>query len=244
MLITYQSRLIEKKEIAPQVLLLKCTWPENKEWTYKAGQYMIIHIPQESGHPARRLYSIASHPSHTDHLEFIIEIIPNGIGGTYISSLKEGESLTLQGSAGLFIYRSTGRTPIFLATGTGIAPMRSMIHELIHQNQLPSGTRLLWGLKYRQDGYLFEEFEALQKNNPGLQIDICLSREERWDDNNLQSMLCPGRVTAHLDKLSEVNQLANHDYYLCGGKHVVEGLREYFKSHNVPETQVFFEKFT
>lgn len=241
MLITYQATLLEKTEIAPEIYLLKFSYPDQADWTYKAGQYMIFHIPkEEKGHPARRLYSIASSPLEKDHIDFVIEIIPNGLGSMFIKELPVGEKTTLQGPAGLFTYKESDKDNVFLATGTGIAPIYSMIKTLLETDSA-SGKQLqlFWGMKYAKDLYLMKELQELAEKYENFSLKICLSREEQSD--NPHCMI--GRVTHGLEAMEE-GTWNNYNYYICGGPNVVESLKEYLASKNIPRDQVHFEKFT
>lgn len=241
MLITYQATLLEKTEIAPEIQLLKFSYPDQGEWTYKAGQYMIFHIPkQENGHPARRLYSIASSPLEKDHLDFVIEIIPGGLGSTFAKELRVGEKATLQGPAGLFTYKESDRDIIFLATGTGIAPIYSMIKTLLETNAVDGKQlKLFWGMKYKKDLYLMDELTELAEKYDSFSMKICLSREEKAD----MPYCFIGRVTHGLEEMKE-GTMDNYDFYMCGGPKVVESLKEYLASKSIPLNQVHFEKFT
>ncbi len=241
MLITYQATLLEKTEIAPEVFLLKFSYPDQAEWTYKAGQYMIFHIPkEEKGHPARRLYSIASSPVEKDHLGFVIEIIPDGLGSTFAKDLPVGEKATLQGPAGLFTYKESDKDSIFLATGTGIAPIYSMVKTLLETNSVNGKQlKLFWGMKFKKDLYLMKELIELAEKHDAFTMKVCLSREEQTDVPHCMI----GRVTHGLEEMEE-ETMSNYDYYICGGPKVVESLKEYLASKNIPANQVHFEKFT
>ncbi len=234
--------------IAPHIYLLTCTRPDNAEWDFIAGQYMIFHVPQPNGHPVRRLYSIASPPSQKESLEFVIEIVPDGIGSMYVESLNEGDTITLQGAAGVFTHKTSARPSVYLATGTGIAPMYSMLHTLLNDPANDQPAYLFWGLKTCEDLYLKKELTDLAKNHEKFYFRTCLSRID--DIKNVSEDIVAftelGRVTLGLEKLfaSENTKPAGYDYYLCGSKHVVEALREYLQVALVPKEQIYFEKFT
>jgi len=241
MLITYQATLLEKTEIAPEVYLLKFSYPVDPDWTYKAGQYMIFHIPkEENGHPARRLYSIASSPLEKDYVSFVIEIIPNGLGSTFVKKLPVGEEATLQGPAGLFTYKDSERDIVFLATGTGVAPIYSMLKTMLETNSTANKQlKLFWGMKYEKDLYLLAELRTLAEKYDNFTMKICLSREEKSDKPHRLI----GRVTHGLDEM-DPGTMNNNDYYICGGPNVVESLKKYLAEKNVLQDQVYFEKFT
>lgn len=252
MLLTYTAILKTKKELASQVYLLQFSYPKDNNWTFQAGQYMIFHLPiLENNHPIRRLYSIASPPSQKNTLDFVIELVSGGLGSEYIAYMKEEDIITIQGPAGIFTFKPSERDIIMLATGTGIAPIYSMIAD--RATCLPADEAgnvkreaphmyLFWGLKYKKNIYLKEQLDVLVQKNPNFQYSICLSREERVDD-----VLClKGHVTNGLEKLKTDGRrpLTNYDYYLCGNPHVIESLRENLKNNGVPKEQIYFEKFT
>lgn len=234
--------LTDKSKLSEHVYFLSFTLPTDKTWTYEAGQYMIFHIPtDDETRPLRRLYSIASSPTNKKTVEFVIEMVPNGMGSKYIEGLAEGAVVTLQGPAGVFTYKPSTRNPIFLATGTGIAPMHSIIADLI-AHKSDKQLQLFWGMKYKEDLYLLDRFDALAKENDNFKYTLCLSREETIND----ARCIKGRITHGLKNLTSHLNLpaSSFDYYLCGGKEVVESLRSFLLEHHVPKEQVYFEKFT
>ena len=99
---------------------------------------------------------------------------------------------------------------------------------------------LFWGLKTYKDVYLFDELKEFN-------LKICLSRE-----SNLNMILEPDRQyfdLGHVDQVME-RQLANYrlqitdyEFYLCGGRNVVESLRQNLLSKNIPQEYIYFEKF-
>jgi len=245
MLITYTAILKTKKEVAPQVFYVQFSYPTDPSWSFQAGQYMIFHLPvQEKGHHARRLYSIASAPSQKDTLDFIIEMVPGGIGSLYVENMGEGDSITMQGPAGIFTLKPSERDIVMLATGTGIVPMYSMIADRVTYNakrEVPH-IYLFWGLKFKKDIYLKNELAILAAAYPHFHYSICLSREKE----STATHCLVGRVTIGLRKLIEKtdNLKTNFDFYLCGDPHVVEALKEELQKNDVPKEQIFFEKFT
>ena len=248
MITTYQSTLLAKKELAPHITYFQFSKPTDVALDYKAGQYMIFHIPQDATHAARRLYSIASSPSQKDGLEFIIEYVENGIASAYLQNLTVNNQMTMQGPAGVFFHRESDRSPIFLATGTGIAPLYAIIYSLLEKNYLKN-ICLFWGLKLYTDLYYFDKLKELATKYTNFQFKICFSREENIasfiQNENLEYCMA-GRVNPGFEELLKtINSTPElYDYYLCGSKHVVEGLREYLAAKHVPKEQVYFEKFT
>ncbi len=250
MLITYESTLLHKKLLSGHVTQFSFSHPIQLDWNFLAGQYMIFHIPQSTGLPARRLYSIASPPTQKTTLDFIIEIVPGGVAGQFLSHLEIGQPLTLQGPAGLFTFKDSPAAAIFIATGTGIAPMYSMIHDQLAVRANTQPLHLLWGMKTNQDIYLFEELQNLSRLYPNFTFQCCLSRDDITSStfpDKYASNAFSGRVTLALEQLliqRPVFANPTTDYYLCGGKLVIDGLKQYFTQTAIPPQNIHLEKFT
>ena len=238
MIKNYQTILTNKKQLVNNIYFFKFKLIEPLEISFIPGQYLILKV---QGKP--RLYSIASSSLEKNTLEFI--------------------------PAGQFKLRENDKQKIFLVTGTGIAPVRSMLKSTLDigglkldkevgnlmledqssnfQSQNPASNFqhqtsifLFWGLKTYKDVYLFDELKEFN-------LKICLSRE-----SNLNMILEPDRQyfdLGHVDQVME-RQLANYrlqitdyEFYLCGGRNVVESLRQNLLSKNIPQEYIYFEKF-
>ncbi len=237
MIATYKTHLIAKKTLVPNIFLFEFILNEGT-LDFQAGQYLILFVPQENKEPARRLYSIATPPSQSDRFELLVELVPNGIASTYFERLTFQEQVMFQGPAGLFTMHPNVSEKLFLITGTGIAPVRSMLYH-----NLPRSLQkfiLLWGLRYLKDVYFFEEFKALTQKYPHFQFKICLSREETLEKIPVidQQYFTLGHVDNACNEL-----MGNFDYYLCGGRAVVESLRQYLLAKNISKEKIVLEKF-
>lgn len=250
MLITYQAKLLKKIKLTHDVYLFTFSFPENSDWTFKAGQYMIMHIPQTDGHPARRLYSIASAPHETHALDFVIQIVPNGVAGPFLLNMQENEQLTMQGPAGLFTFKNSPAEVVFLATGTGVAPMYSIIKSELEIQKNTNPFTLFWGLKKCEDMYLFDELKQLAQTYPNFTLKLCFSREDLCEGKFAQEDLqyaTIGRITANLEQIwqkESLQELKTIHYYICGSKEIVESLRSYLEEKGIEKERVHFEKFT
>ena len=244
MISTFQVTLTDRKQLAHDVY--QFTFSTNgHSFEFLPGQYVLLHIPQADGKTARRLYSMASSHNQKDSFELIVEILENGVASQHLMKMNIGDTLTVQGPAGMFTTKETDRHIVFLATGTGIAPMRSMIYHLLEQED-GKEIYLLWGHKVYQDVYLLDEFKELASKHPHFTFLNCLSREQ-----DLSCLTVPederffrlGHINDDLESLLPL-PLTEYQYFLCGGPKVVESLKEWLASKNVPKEQVHFEKFT
>lgn len=254
MLENFTTKLKQKKKIAPDTWWFDFLLIKPKQINFTAGQYLVLKVKGKS-----RLYSIATPEYVKDRVGFLVKLIPDGLASTYLDSLKVGERASFQGPAGLFTLKNTGRDKIFLVTGTGIAPIRSMILTLLKSEfpisnfQLPK-LYLFWGLKSREDVYFAEEFEKLSKEQVNFKFFICLSREKNLFGLDLNCFRL-GRANPNLmdflknKKNKQYNNVTmkqyinGFDYYICGGPPVVDSLKKFLLDLGVKKENIYFEKF-
>jgi len=176
---------------------------------FKAGQFISFEVVHPRlNQPVTRPYSIASPPSQRDQVTLLLNLVPNGPGSTYLFSLREGDETQFKGVTGSFYLRDEAeRDLLFVATGTGIAPIRSMLYDLLDKN-FPRSITLFWGLRSQKDLYYQDELEALAKAHRNFSFMTTLSRPENgWQGRS-------GRVTRLVEEgMASVKHLA---VYLCG----------------------------
>lgn len=246
MISTFQGKLLDKKPLTEHVYLFTLQAVDHI-YNFQPGQYTILHIPQGEGHAARRLYSMASPPSQKDSFELIVEILPNGVASQHLMKMNVGETVTCQGPAGMFVLSPQPADSVFLATGTGIAPVRSMIHHLF-ENHSDRKIYLFWGAPTLNDTYLIDEFKQLAEQNPNFYFMNCLSREQDLScvtDELSKRYFDLGHVNDAMEKVQPiVTQLNAHHYYVCGSPKMVESMKEYLAGKAIPKENIHFEKFT
>jgi CDP-4-dehydro-6-deoxyglucose reductase len=176
---------------------------------FRSGQYILV----ESGQDGPRAYSIASPPSQPTRLEFCIQVLPLGPGSRYMARLEAGDRLVYTGPHGSFVLaRDSPRDLLFVATGTGIAPLRSMILDLL-ETGTPRRIDLLFGTRTEADLLYADSFRTLESRFPGFHYHPCLSRGGgAWPGLR-------GRVTTALPHL--FSDLRGREAYLCGGSEMI-----------------------
>lgn len=243
MIQTFYTHLLSKKQLTKDVYLLTYGLDDPKELTFISGQYMVLFVPTPTGDHLRRLFSIASPVSAGPSFELLIKIVPGGAASLYFLTLKENDPVLFQGPAGRFVLRE-GSNKVFLATGTGLAPIRSMLHTRLNVATWQRGStityHLLWGLATFEDVYFLEEFKKLAATYPNFTFNICLSREQ-----NLDKIPDADRPHFQLGRITQnfTAHLNNTDYYLCGNRDVVDSLKTFLLEQKVDNTCVVFEKF-
>ncbi len=251
MIQTFKTHLTAKKQLTDSVWIFTFILDEPKNVIFIAGQYMILKI----GETGSRNYSIASPNHQTNSFDLVVQIIPNGFASTYLMQLTETDVVRFQGPAGVFTLKTDiERDKIFLATGTGIAPIKSMIESYAHgRKRSDHYFYILWGLRTKNDLYFAEYFAELSRQFPYITYKICFSREENLSSFDSESF-GKGRINGHFMELLGItgensttttsNQIVHaFDYYICGGRDVVESLRQFVHGLGVEKTHIFFEKF-
>lgn len=238
MIADFHPTLTEKIQLSHDVWRLVFTLQPGEELEFAAGQYMILRIGE-----VRRLYSVLSTPAEKGKFELLVEMVPNGIGSTHLSNLKIGESAFFQGPAGIFSIKDERPQKIFMATGTGIAPILSMIKTLL-QSGWGDDMYLYWGLRAKKDLYFVQEIKDLVLAYPNLKAMICLSQE---NDESLfaDPLFRKGRINmyvhGHITKDAEIKNSAT--FYICGAQPVVESLKTFVAENGIEKANIHFEKF-
>ncbi len=190
---------------------------------FQSGQFISFEIPVEGRpHPMTRAYSIASPPSQRGILTLVFNRVDHGPGSTFLFGLKLGDPVQFKGPAGSFRLRDdVPRNLLFVATGTGIAPIRSMLHTLVPK-ATPQVVSLLWGLRSQRDLYYQEELHELAARYSLFHSTITLSRPDPgWTGPT-------GRVTALVQaRIKTVDNLA---VYLCGNGGMIKDVTDLLRS--------------
>ena len=246
MLNNFRTILSKKTQLNFTTYLYHFDLLEPKEINFKPGQYIILKVPSEKGHISR-LYSISSSNTEKNSFELIVEKVLGGLGSGYLSSLKEGVEVNFQGPAGMFELKKNERDKIFMVTGTGIAPILSMIKSELLISNFQFSMKLFWGLKNYKDVYLLNELKSYKLKVASFDFKICLSREQNLDmiPEEDKKYFFLGHIDSCFEKLftNHYSLITVNEFYLCGGRNIVESLKQFLLSKNVPKESIIFEKF-
>ena len=204
------------------------------EISFRAGQFISFEVPDlRTGRPVTRPYSIASGPNSVGTVSLVLNLVPHGPGSTYLFGLKVGDRTTFAGPAGNFYLRDDPtRELLFVATGTGIAPIRSMLLANAERPQ-PARSTVFWGLRSERDLYFEDDVVRLTGVVPGSVHVITLSRPASgWTGAS-------GRVTALVQRqIQDVRGLA---VYVCGNSGMITDVSGIIQSKGL--CPIFREKY-
>jgi ferredoxin-NADP reductase len=201
--------------------------------SFVAGQYVSFAV-SDQGH--RRSWSICSSPSIDHGFEIVIDPAPMGVGTQFLQSMKPGDEAQVLGPLGRFVIDESGaeQAIVFIATGVGITPFRSMILDLLQVKNDQRPMTLYWGLRHAEDLIWQDEFQELSAHFKNFRFHPVLSRAaQEWP-------LCRGRVT---DCLSIHALPENAGYYLCGNDQMITDVRSLLEGKGVAPERIHREKF-
>jgi ferredoxin-NADP reductase len=213
--------LLEVQAIGPSVRIFRVARP--RDFVFKAGQSVKLGLEPTS---VRRRYSIASAP-HEPHLEFCVERVPGGRFSSRLFELAVGDAVSLAGAAkGDFSLRADKRQHVMVATGTGIAPLRSMLRDALEQ--APAAEREFWilhGASHADELPYADELAALSRGDRRVHYLPTVSRP-----GNLRNRAWVGqhgRVDALvLPTLRALSSKGDVAVYACGHLEMVRAVRE------------------
>jgi len=169
-----------------------------------------------------RDYSLVSSP-RDPYLRLCIRHIPRGELTPKLLEIPIGESLRFFGPNGYFLFRASGKQPVFVATGTGIAPFVSMGLTGCR------GFTLLHGIRKADERYYADVFQRAAE-----MYMTCITGP---DPGGFESF--PGRVTEYV---AEALPVGEYDFYLCGRTDMIRDVTR-IVDRRFPESRIFIELF-
>jgi CDP-4-dehydro-6-deoxyglucose reductase len=231
---TLPCRVHKMERPAPDVMVLLLKLPANERLQFLAGQYIDILLKDQKP----RSFSLANAPHDDEFLELHIRNITGGSFTHHVFEvMKERDILRFKGPLGTFFLRENTEKPIiFVASGTGFAPIKAIVEHALHIG-LKRPMHFYWGGRKLADLYLMDM--AKQWESKGVKFTPVLSEalpEDAWQ----------GRTGfVHQAVLDDYRDLSGHEVYVCGAPVVVEAAHRDFTSQcKLPNEAFFSDAFT
>lgn len=215
------------------VVVMKVSLPKAPPFVFYAGQYMDILLKDGS-----RSYSIASSPSQNDVLEMHIRYHKNGLFSPMLfdGRLKEGSIIRLRGPLGSFALNEDADKPILmLATGTGLAPIKSMLTYLAEIGS-KRNVHVYHGVRIAEELYDEANLYQLLELLPNARYTPVLSRaDEKWSG-----------ITGYVQQQAVIDypNLLEYEIYACGSAAMIDEAKQLCMKHGLPKTSFFSDVFT
>ncbi len=234
------SRVMALEPAAGDVMIVKLQLPTADPFRYYAGQYLEFILKDGR----RRSYSMATPPTDDNLVELHIRHTPGGIFTDHVfgageTQMKVREILRVEGPFGSFFLREDSDRPlVFLASGTGFAPIKAIVERMIATGSTRPAV-LYWGGRRPADLYMRELAQQWEQALPGFRFVPVIS-EAQADDG------WTGRAGfVHQAVMQDLPDLSGHQVYACGAPVMVENARKDFTQLcGLPEDEFFADAFT
>ena len=235
----YRTRVEKIRDLTHDIKELTLRLLEPAEISFRAGQYVQFQTPEYelSSESVYRAYSCSSNPSRKDAVELEVRLVPNGICTTFVFQyMKEGDEITINGPYGDFFLRDTERDIVFIAGGSGMAPIKAILSDMVEKGSTRKAT-YFFGAVSKRDLFLVEEMRELEKKLPNFKYVPALSGpkpEDNWDGET-------GLITEVLDRYLDSGE--NVEAYLCGSPGMIDASIAVLTKKGIPEELVYYDKF-
>ena len=229
------ARVEKMEKLAPDVMALFLKLPSNERMQFLAGQYIEFLLKDGK----RRAFSLANAPHNDAFLELHLRLVSGGAFTEHVfNEMQEKAILRLEGPFGSFYLRDDSNKPIiFVAGGTGFAPIKGLIEHILHQN-MQREMVLYWGVKTLVDLYMPALPSAWASMHSNFKFIPVLSEPLSSDD-------WQGRTGfVHQAVLDDFADLSGHEVYCCGAPGMVDTAKEAFKTRGLPLDAFYADAFT
>jgi ferredoxin-NADP reductase len=214
----YRAVLRRAVEIGPATKHLEWEVVDGGRFEFVPGQFVSMTLECD-GQTHTRAYSIASPPRRDNRFELCLNRVPGGPSSNYLCDLEPGATIQVNGPHGYFTVNYPIENDLaFIATGTGLAPLRSMIGDLLAGDRLGSHHLwLLFGARTEEAILYRQELDAWAKQYPNFHFVPTLTRPSaEWRGKS-------GRVQERLRELFQGRR--DVTAYICGLRAMVDDVR-------------------
>jgi ferredoxin-NADP reductase len=206
---------------------------DGRRFDFRPGQFISLDL-EPNGKKIRRPYSIASAPRPDNGFDLCLDIFPEGRASSWLFHMKPGDATRFSGPFGFFTLREPpDPVSAFIATGTGIAPIRAMLQQL-YSGPHSSEVWLIFGVRRKTDILYRDEFEIFARENPGFHFISTLSRPgPAWQGHT-------GYVQQHVARYLAGKE--GFHAYICGLRKMVNDVSHTLRSMGYDPKSLSFEK--
>ena len=240
----YKAKIKKIKDLSKTVK--EFTLDLGNSLEFKAGQFVNLSF-EDNGENLKRAYSIASNPEKdSNEIKLCIKLVEGGHLTPKLFEKKENDYVNIKAPLGIFtLDKVTKNKLVFIGTGTGIAPLRSMIlDEISKQKNIRDSENeegisenseivLIFGVRYENEILYKEEFEKLAEDNPNFKyVQVISKPSDDWQGRK-------GHVQDNFDMI-DVN---NSNVFICGLPAMFDGTKEKLIQMGMNDKDIFHEVF-
>jgi len=228
-------RVHKLERLADDVMVLHLKLPANEKLVFLAGQFIEFLLKDGS----RRSFSMANAPHDAELLQLHVRHVAGGQFTDHVfGKMKERDILRFEGPLGTFFLREDSAKPlVFVASGTGFAPIKSIIEAAVNKGVTRPMT-LYWGARRPKDLYMNALAESWAARGLLKYVPVVSEAlpEDGWNGRS-------GFV--HRAVMADFPDLSGHQVYACGVPVMVDAARRDFTSAcRLPEDEFYADSFT
>lgn len=231
---TLPARITSLHKLSHDVMEMTLTLPGGKRLPFHAGQYIEFLLKDNK----KRAFSLANSPLDDENLKLHLRLIDGGYFTNFVfNEMKEKALVRINGPLGsFFIHGDSDHPLILIAGGTGFAPIKAMVEQLITEESKRE-IHIYWGARAKRDLYHHELAEQWATAHETIQYIPVLSSAN--DDDQWQ-----GRTGfVHQSVAEDFGDLSGHDVYMAGPPPMINAAKELFNQQGLPDAQLFSDAF-
>lgn len=226
------ARVQSRERLSHDVMRVMLRLPKTPPLNFLAGQYMDVLLAEGR----RRAFSIASPPHRSRELEMHIRYVAGGDFTEWVfGDMEDRAVLRLEGPLGTFFVRESDRPMLMMAGGTGFAPLKAMVEDLLAEG-LDRPLHLYWGARRLEDLYLHALPEQWAAEHDLIEyVPVLQEPGAVWE----------GRTgLVHEALLADYPDLSTFDVYMSGPPAMIDAARHAFtEEHGLPDDRLFYDSF-
>lgn len=235
----YTCKCVEIKDLTYDIKQFRFELIEPDTMDYIPGQYFQLLTPiyEKSSEEVYRAYSMSSDPSEKQLFESIIRLVPGGICTTYcFEYLKVGDTVKVNGPYGDFRLTETDLPMVFVAGGSGMAPIKCILHQMKNEG-IKRKAIYYFGANSVKDMFMVELMRTFEKELHDFRFVPTVwkvQETESWDGEI-------GLVTEVMQR--DLKNATECEAYLCGSPGMIEAAIKVLKGLGMPNHRIFYDKF-
>ncbi|MCK5810748.1 MAG: CDP-6-deoxy-delta-3,4-glucoseen reductase [Cocleimonas sp.] len=231
---TLPARISSLHKLSHDVMEMTLTLPKGKRLAFHAGQYIEFLLKDNK----KRAFSLANSPLDDETLKLHLRLIEGGFFTNFVfNEMKEKALVRINGPLGTFFIHGDSEHPfIFIAGGTGFAPIKAMVEQLIGEGSQRE-IFIYWGVRAKRDLYnheLAEQWAQAYENIHYIPVLSLADEDDQWQGRD-------GFV--HEAVAEDFSDLSGYDVYMAGPPPMINAAKEQFNQQGLPNKQMFSDAF-
>ncbi len=236
----YTAQVEEMAELTYDIRRFTLRLLEPRQLRFNPGQYVQMQVPPylPNSEEISRAYSIASDPAKGNRVDLIMRRVLSGISTTYFfDHLSKGDEVRFSGPNGEFRLSSSQSQIIFIAGGSGMAPIASMLHQLRNIRSCRKAAFFFGGNTVR-DIFMQDQMRQFEQDLPDFKfipVVANVAKDEQWPGQR-------GLVTEAVERYA--CDASTAEAYLCGSPGMIDAAIAMLVKKGLTGDRIFFDKFS